>query len=529
MSKINERLKSVPWAMLIIIFLSGALAYKIYSGFAIKRELDITAGRWDKILLILSQVDGNYVDSVDHSRVTEDVIPYILTKLDPHSLYLSPEELKSADEQLQGNFDGIGVQFNVPNDTAVVINVIPGGPSERAGVLSGDRLVKVNGELVAGIKMNQDSLVSRLRGKSGTMVNVSVKRVGVKDLIGFDIKRDKIPVKSLDVSYMINDTTGYIKLSRFTRTSYKEFMDAISLLRKEGMRSLIFDLRGNTGGYLDQALLLSNEFLNKGDLIVYMKGRHRPRQDFYADNNGKCRDLSLKVIIDEGSASSSEIFAGAIQDNDRGVIIGRRSFGKGLVQEPIYFSDNSGIRLTVARFYTPTGRSIQKPYDANYREDIIERYRHGEMMSADSIRQNDSLMYKTPKGKTVYGGGGITPDIFVPIDTTGISNFFIKVSNMGLTFRFSASMADEYRPSLNKIKSMKDLNNLFKEVNFEARFLSFAAANGIKPGAGEWEESKDLINNHIKAFIGRYSPLDDNAFYPILLEKDNMVIAAIEQ
>lgn len=529
MSNINERLKRVPWTILVIIFLSGALAYKIYSGFTLKRELEITSGRWDKILLILSQVDANYVDSVDYSKVTEDAIPYILQKLDPHSLYLSPQELKSADEQLQGNFDGIGVQFNVPNDTAVVINVIPGGPSERAGILSGDRLVKVNGEVVAGVNMNQDSLVSRLRGKSGTMVNVSVKRVGVNELVGFDIKRDKIPVKSLDVSYMINDTTGYIKLSKFTRTSYKEFMDAVAILRGEGMRSLIFDLRGNTGGYLDQALLLSNEFLNKGDLIVYMKGRHRPRQDFFADNNGKCRDLSLKVIIDEGSASSSEIFAGAIQDNDRGVIIGRRSFGKGLVQEPIYFSDNSGIRLTVARFYTPTGRSIQKPYDGNYREDIIERYRHGEMLSADSIRQNDTLKYMTPAGKTVYGGGGITPDIFVPVDTTGISNFFIKVSNLGLTFRFSANMADEYRSSLNRVKSMKDLNNLFNEINFESRFLRFAATNGVIAESGEWEESKELINNHIKAFIGRYSPLDDNAFYPILLERDNMVLAAIAQ
>ena len=529
MDSFIKRFKTNPWLLIIVIFLLGAVSYKYLSAFLADRELNVRNNRWDKLMLVLSQVDKNYVDTVNYKEITEQSIPYILEKLDPHSVYLAPEELKSADEQLQGNFDGIGIQFNVPNDSAVVINVIPGGPSERAGILSGDRLVKVNGEVVAGVKMNQDSLVSRLRGKSGSMVKVDVKRYGVKELVSFDIKRDKIPVKSVDVAYMINDTLGDIKLSKFTRTSHKEFMESILKLRKEGMKSLVFDLRGNSGGYLDQALLLSNEFLNKGELIVYMKGTHRPRQDFHADNTGKCRDLSLKVIIDEGSASSSEIFAGAIQDNDRGVIVGRRSFGKGLVQEPIYFSDNSGIRLTVARFYTPTGRSIQKPYDKNYREDILERYRHGEMMSADSIRKNDTLVYTTPKGKIVYGGGGITPDLFVPVDTSGINPFFVTVSNMGMTFRFSARMADEYRQALNKIKSMSELNKFFSEIDFEQRFLSFAKSNGIVPRKGEWEESKELINNHIKAFIGRYTPLDDNAFYPILLELDNMVLAAIGQ
>jgi carboxyl-terminal processing protease len=529
MGKLSERFRVNPWPLLIIVFLLGAVSVKLYYDYRRSQELKLSAMRWDKLMLILSQVDANYVDTVDYRGVTEEAIPYILQKLDPHSLYLSPKELKSADEQLQGNFDGIGVQFNIPNDTAVVINVIAGGPSERAGILSGDRLVKVDGKVVAGIKMDQDSLVSKLRGKSGSVVNVEVMRVGVKNLISFDIKRDKIPVKSLDVSYMINDTTGYIKLSKFTKTSYMEFVSALSKLRSEGMKSLIFDLRNNSGGYFDQALLMANEFLNKGDLIVYMQGRHRPRQDFYADNNGKYRDISIKVLIDEGSASSSEIFAGAIQDNDRGTIIGRRSFGKGLVQEPIYFSDNSGIRLTVARFYTPTGRSIQKPYSDNYREDIIERFRHGEMLNADSIKVNDSLRYTTPKGKTVYGGGGITPDIFVPIDTTGVGNFFVKVSNAGLTFRFSARMADEYRQTLNKISTLSGLYDFFSGVNFDNKFIDYASKNGVVAGKGEWDESKDLILNHIKAFVGRYTPLDDNAFYPILLEKDNAVIVAIGQ
>lgn len=530
MSRYFKRFGSNALTLAIVIFLLGALSYKVFSTFITSKELKINQERWNKLALILSQVDAHYVDDVDYSRITEETIPLILEKLDPHSLYLTPKELQSAEEQLIGNFDGIGIQFNVPNDTAVVINVISGGPSERAGIMSGDRIVMVDKEVVAGNNMNQDSLVAKLRGPSGTMVSVSVKRVGIKNPISFNIKRDKIPLKSLDVSYMINDTTGYIKLSKFTRTSYKEFLDAMSILRKKGMTSLIFDLRGNSGGYFDQALLLSNEFLNRGELIVYMQGRKRPRQDFHADNSGKYRDIQLKILIDEGSASSSEIVAGAIQDNDRGIIVGRRSFGKGLVQEPVYFSDNSGIRLTVARFYTPTGRSIQKPYqEDNYREDILERYRHGEMISADSIRVSDSLRFVTPGGKVVFGGGGIIPDIFVPIDTTGVTPFLIKSSNLGLTFKFSALMADQFRQKINTITTLEEYHQFFEGEDFESRFLEYARENGVIAPKAEWVESKDVIMNHIKAYIGRYTPLDDNAFYPVLLERDNFVKAAIEQ
>ncbi len=524
-----ENIKLSKISSILVIFLLGAISFKLYTGITQKKELEIRGGQWDKMMLILGQIDNNYVDSVDYSKITEDAIPYILQKLDPHSVYLSPKELQSADEQLNGNFDGIGIQFNVPNDTAIVINAIPGGPSERAGLLSGDRLVKVNDKIVAGVQMSQDTLVSLLKGKSGSMVNVSVKRIGVDKLISFDIKRDKIPVKSIDVSYMINDTLGYIKLSKFTRTSYNEFMEALEKLEKEGITSLLFDLRGNSGGYFDQALLLSNEFLEKGALIVYMQGKHRKRQDFYADNSGKYKKLGLKVLIDEGSASSSEIFAGAIQDNDRGLIVGRRSYGKGLVQEPIYFSDNSGIRLTVARFYTPTGRSIQKPYQENYRDDIIERFKHGEMLSADSIKFNDSLKYTTVSGRVVYGGGGITPDLFVPIDTVGVTPVFINITNLGLAFKFSAQMADLYRNKLNEITSLKKLNEFFKGGNFENKFLEYVLNNGVKVPPIEWKESKYILMNHVKAFIGRYTPLDDNGFYPVLLELDKVVNVAIER
>ena len=306
----KKRIKAFPLIYIVIILLCVLLVFRILTMISDRRsELAVKAGAWDKLMLILSQVDNNYVDTIDRGKITERVIPYLLENLDPHSVYLPPAELKDAEEVLEGNFEGIGVQFNVPNDTAIIVNVIVGGPSERAGILSGDRIVKVNGVAVAGVKMPQDSLVSKLRGPSGSVVKVGIKRGGAKDLVYFDIRRDKIPVKSLDVSYMINDSTGYIKLSKFSKTSYEEFMEAMSELINQGMKELLFDLRGNSGGYFDQALLLANEFLEKDQLIVYMKGLHRKRQDFHANGKGIARNIGLKVLLDEGSASSSEIFA----------------------------------------------------------------------------------------------------------------------------------------------------------------------------------------------------------------------------
>ncbi len=527
MSNFKEKLKGNPWTVIIVTLLLILAVFKLLTYFNNgRKELSVKAGNWDKLMLVLSQVDQNYVDSIDKGELTEKILPYILENLDPHSVYLPPQELKVAEEVLEGNFDGIGIEFNVPNDTAIVINVIAGGPSERAGLISGDRIVKVNKEVVAGVKMAQDSLVKRLRGASGSVVNIGIKRGGSKSLVYFDIKRDRIPVKSIDVAYMVNDNTGYIKLSKFSKTSHKEFLEAVAKLKGVGMKNLIFDLRGNSGGYFDQAFLLANEFLKKGELIVYMQGVHRKRQDFFADNSGTCREIGLKVLIDEGSASSSEIFAGAIQDNDRGIVIGRRSFGKGLVQEPINFTDKSGIRLTVARFYTPTGRSIQKPYSKDYQYDIYERYKHGEMSYADSIKKNDSLKFKTPKGKIVYGGGGITPDIFVPIDTLGVNGFLVKAINQGLPFKFSSLIADEYRPQLKSIKDIKSLNKLFSTISIEQRFLKFAMANKLTPSDKEWKESKGILLTQVRALVGRYSPLDDNAYYPIIEELDNVMKVA---
>lgn len=532
MNEFWSKIKSVRITTLLIIILFVLIIVKQFAK-PQKKEISVESYNWSKLELILDQLEKNYVDSIDYKVVTEEAIPFILQKLDPHSVYLPPQELKDADEALEGNFDGIGIQFNVPEDTAIVANVIPGGPSERVGLLSGDRIIKVGDRDVAGVKIDQDTLVSLMRGPSGTEVVLQIKRSGEQNLIPFTIKRDKIPVKSVDVAYMINDTTGFVKLSKFSRTSYKEFMTSVEPMLKQGVKRIIFDLRDNSGGYFDQALLLANEFLLKGELIVYMEGLHRPRQDFHADGRGKLKDVGLSVLINEGSASSSEIFAGAIQDNDRGDIIGRRSYGKGLVQEPIYFSDMSGIRLTVARFYTPTGRSIQKPYNGDengaYREDIIERYRHGEMMVADSIRKNEDLKYTTPKGKIVYGGGGIIPDTFVPIDTTGVTEMLIRINRQSLQFKYSIKKADEYRNQLREIRDLSALNTLLDRMNLETDFLNYVKAAGIPFNKTDWETSGDIIITQIRAYIGRNTSLDDAAFYPIIAKLDNVVQTVIKE
>lgn len=517
----NRRRKYV---MLLWVFLM-VLVCSMYVGRCSRgrQTLSVDNHKWDKLLLVLEQIDRNYVDSIDYEGVMEKVLPVLMENLDPHSVYLPPTELEAADESLEGNFSGIGIQFNVPADTAIVISVIGGGPSEKAGLLSGDRIIKVDGRTVAGVKMNQDSLVKLLKGPQGSKVHIEVKRDNLKELVPFDIIRDRIPVKSVDVSLMLGGKLGYVKLSKFSKTSYKEFMTAMIPLVAQGVESLVFDLRDNTGGYLDQALLLSKEFLKEGETIVYMEGLHRERQEFKADGRGLLQDLDLYVLINENSASSSEIFAGAIQDNDRGTIVGRRSYGKGLVQEPIYFTDKSGIRLTVARFYTPTGRCIQKPYSKDYQMDIIERYRHGEMISADSIKKVDSLRFVTPKGKVVYGGGGIIPDVFVPIDTVGVTDFLIASNRRSLIIKYSNVLADKYRAQLRQVQCFEELEKLIATIDLEKGFLAYARANGIVPKGDEWEVSREVILQQLKGLFGRYTVLDDNAFYPYILEIDNVV------
>lgn len=521
-----KRISSIWIAVLGVAV--GALAVLAYDSYSQKKNLiRVQYGDWRKLNLILDQIDRNYVDTINVNDVTEAAITAALAELDPHSVYMPPVELTEAETDLAGNFDGIGIQFNVPNDTAIVLEVIPGGPSEKVGLQKGDRILKVGEKDIAGVRFPQDSMVRRMKGPAGTKVTVTVGRGNER--IPFEITRGKIPMHCVDAAFMINDTTGYIKLSKFSRTTFTEVTEASAKLVGEGMTRLIFDLRDNTGGYLDQALLLSDMFHRKGDEIVYMQGLHRKKDNYKADGKGQLQDIGLTVLINESTASSSEIFAGAIQDNDRGVIIGRRSFGKGLVQEPIYFSDGSGVRLTVARFYTPSGRCIQKPYSEDYQYDIYKRYADGEMYDADSIKVDSTAAYKTVAGRTVYGGGGIIPDIFVPVDTTRVTKFFIACNKKATQMRFASAMFDRYKGSLTEIGDYDELNRFLDRMNLPAAFREYASSkDGISCTQKEWDETSDYLLPQLRALVGRYSRLGENAFYKMYLNVDVTLKKAIE-
>ena len=419
-----------------------------------------------KLQLAEFAIANLYVDKVDEDKMVETAIVSMLEQLDPHSTYSNPEEVRKLNEPLQGNFDGIGIQFNMATDTLFVIQPVSGGPSEKAGILAGDRIIQVNDTLIAGVKMSTEEVMRRLRGKKGTEVNLKIMRRGVDELLSFTVKRDKIPVYSLDASYMVTDKTGYIRINRFAATTGKEFSEALSSLQKQGMKDLILDLQGNGGGYLNAAIDLANQFLDKKELIVYTEGRRNPRSEFRAEGNGRFRKGRLIVLVDEFSASASEIVSGAVQDWDRGMIVGRRTFGKGLVQRPVDLPDGSMIRLTVARYYTPSGRCIQKPYESieQYNRDLIDRYNRGEMLSADSIHFPDSLKYTTHKlGRTVYGGGGIMPDYFVPIDTTMYTDYYLALRDKGAIMQLNLKLMDRHRTEwLKQYKTFKRFNKEFQ-------------------------------------------------------------------
>ncbi len=520
----------------IIGVLATTLAFNKLSkkdGLVIYKDVLVTYdgdySQWRKLNLILKQVQEKYVDTIDMKSMTDAAVVAALAELDPHSVYLPPMEMTEAETELAGNFDGIGITFNVPSDTAIVLSVIPGGPSEKAGLMPGDRIIKVDDAVIAGTRTPQDSMVAKIKGPSGSKVKLLISRDGHD--IDFDITRGKIPVHSVDASFMIDDKTGYLKLTKFSRTTYSEFLMAALTLMDQGMEHLILDIRSNGGGYFDQAYLISNEFLSQGDGIVYMEGKNRGREDFNADGKGLLQNVKLTVLIDEVSASSSEIVAGAIQDNDRGVIVGRRSFGKGLVQEPIYFTDGSGIRLTVARFHTPSGRCIQKPYEKGdeYMYDLVDRYTHGEMVSLDSIKIDKNLLYYTAKGRKVYGGGGIIPDIFVPMDTTLATNFYIKCANKATTMRFASVMFDKYRSKLSQIDNFRSLEKYLNSIDVEGQFLQYASrVDGIKPGEGEWEASREYMLPQINALISRFSKLGEEAFNRFYLPIDNTIQTALK-
>lgn len=490
-------------------------------------------GAANKLVQTCMLVEGRFVDSISMDSLSELVIPLMMRELDPHSVYIPAREMQEVNEPLEGEFDGIGVMFNAATDTVIVLSVIPNGPSAKAGIAAGDRIILIDGDTVAGVKMPQNDIVKRLRGPRGTEVRLSLQRRGIDDPVEVTVVRDAIPIESIESAFMANGDTGYVRLSQFARTSYAELMKALAELRDEGMRKLIFDLRGNSGGYLDQAILIANEFLPAGRLIVYTEDRDRRQVKEFSDGTGTAADISLAILIDEGSASSSEILAGAVQDNDRGTIIGRRSFGKGLVQHQLPYADGSALRLTVARYYTPTGRSIQKPYvngdDEDYEMDMVRRYRNNEFFSQDSIRFADSLKFTTPAGRTVYGGGGIMPDVFVPMDTTDITKYYVEVTGRNILYRYTIEYADAHREALNGVHTLGELTALLDaDKGMFDDFVRYAAAKGVKPVPSEIARSRKIMEAQLRAYIGRNTPLEDDGFYYNIFPIDNVVQEALK-
>ena len=481
-------------------------------------------GQFNKINDVVNYISQEYVDTVNQKKLVESTIEGMLHQLDPHSAYIPAEDLQAMNEPLEGNFDGIGVEFHVQQDTIMVVTAVSGGPSEELGIRSGDRIVKVDGKNVAGIKITNTQVTQMLRGPSGTKVKVGIYRRGNSDLIDYTITRGKIPVFSVDVGYMLDDKTGYIKVSHFAERTYEEYLEAFTHLKDLGMESLILDLRGNPGGYLKTAIQIADEYLPDGKLIVYTQGHARPKETFNSSARGFFEKGKLIVLIDEGSASASEIVSGAVQDWDRATVVGRRSFGKGLVQEQSNFPDGSAIRLTIARYYTPTGRSIQKPYTAGYDEyenELFERMKNGELSSSDSVHFSDSLKYKTPGGKIVYGGGGIMPDVFVPLDTEGISGFYKEANGKGLIVQFAYDHLDQHRKEI--LSRYPDFESYRKNFSINSKeysdFVDYALKNGVKKDEHGVIYSSSLIRIQLKALIARQI-WKNKGFYPIIQELD---------
>lgn len=484
--------------------------------------------RADKITQIITYIENQYVDSVTKNALVDKAIAAILEDLDPHSYYISAEDLAEYTEPLEGNFEGIGVEFLIQNDTVRVVAAIEGGPSEQLGIAAGDKIIAVDGENIAGTGIGNDGVIKRLKGPSRTMVKVDILRG--TETIPFEITRGKIPLNSLATGQMLDEKTGFIKVSRFARTTYDEFIAHAEALKAEGMEQLIIDLRGNGGGYLDAAVKVAEEFLQKGQLIVYTEGKSSPRRSYHARKRGRYSDLPLSILINQGSASASEILAGAVQDNDRGTIIGRRSFGKGLVQEHLNLRDNSALRLTVARYYTPTGRSIQRPYgkDVDYDHDYEARFYGGEMESADSIPVHDSLIYTTPGGRTVYGGGGITPDIFVGLDTLGASEYLSIVSYRGLVNQFGFDYADKQRENLADYASFYDFDARFNvDDALYDDFIAYADSKGVDPDSSGIKRSAEVLKTRIKAYVAR-NIWGNDGFYAVMKADDNVLREALK-
>ena len=485
-------------------------------------RLNIINSGSNKLSNLLYIVDDQYVDTIDMADLVEKAMPLILGELDPHSVYISAKDVMTANDDLRGSFSGVGIEFTIRNDTLRVQNVIKDGPSEQAGVLAGDKIVMVDDEAFTGSILTNEEAMHRLKGPKGTKVKLGIVRYGETKLRQITVTRGEIPMKSVTAAYMLDDETGYVKIKNFGENTYPEMLVALAELSQEGFQQLVIDLRGNTGGYLQSAVQIANEFLPKNRLIVYTQGRRSPRQDYHSDGRGSYQSMPLVVLIDEGSASASEILAGAIQDNDRGTIIGRRSFGKGLVQQPVEFNDGSMMRLTIARYYSPSGRCIQKPYtsgmDRNYEEDLMMRYQHGEFFSQDSIK-HDGPEYHTKNGRVVYGGGGITPDIFVPEDTSNYTSYYKEATMSGLILQFGYDYTDENRAKLNEYDDVLSLSKFLRRQNLVDKFATYADKHGLKRRNLMIQRSFRLLEKFVESRI-IYNILDEESWLKYLNRDD---------
>lgn len=517
--------------LLAICLVAGILIGTFYTNHFSGNKLGIINTSSNKLNALLHIIDEQYVDTVSMFNLVEEAMPQILAELDPHSSYIPAKDLEAVNSDLKGSFSGIGVQFTIQDDTIHINSVIQGGPSEKVGLLAGDRIVEVDDSSFVGKIVTNSEAMRRLKGEKGSKVKLGIYRPGEKEILHFTVVRGDIPVKSIDAAYMINDKFGYVKVNKFGETTYPELLVALAQLSQVNCKGMIIDLRGNTGGYMAAAIQMVNEFLPNNKLIVYTEGRKSPRENYTSNGTGSSQTMPLIVLMDEGSASASEIFAGAIQDNDRGTIIGRRSFGKGLVQQPIEFSDGSAIRLTIARYYTPSGRCIQKPYekgnDAEYEMDIITRYEHGEFFSADSIKQNIKEIYHTSLGRTVYGGGGIMPDIFVPQDTTGMTSYYRMAATRGLIVRYTLDYTDKNRNKLKEYDTPQKMEAYLKTQNLLEKFAEYAEKKGLKRRNILMYKSKQLFEESLYGNI-IYNMLGIEAYITYSNLTDKTVQKALE-
>ena len=528
----NRTRRSAIWLPVIVVV---AVSAGVFLGIKLQNRKQMVTrtmfiNNANKIGSILNLVEKNYVDTVDSKKMIETAIPEILKQLDPHTVYIPAKDMVEVGEEMSGNFSGIGVQFSIQNDTIMVIDVISGGPSQKLGIRAGDRIVKVNDSIMAGVKVTNDKVLKKLRGVKGTHVKVGIARKGFGELIAFDIVRGEIPLNSIDVSYMMSQNTGFIKIGRFAEKTYDEFMSGMEKLDQAGASQYIIDLRGNPGGYLGAVIKMVSEFLNVGELVVYTEGRTQPKRSFNAEKTGAFFGKKVVVLVDEYSASASEIFAGAIQDNDRGTIIGRRTFGKGLVQEQIPFYDGSAIRLTVARYYTPSGRCIQKSYKngvEDYYGDLKRRYAHGELEQKDSIHYNDTHKYYTRNKRVVYGGGGIMPDLFIAADTSGMSPYYSKVVMKGLVYQYAFDFSDKNRAELGLLKTGKEFEEYLLKHKILSLFTEFSARQGINAEPKDLTASGKIIEAQLMAYIAR-NIIGEVGFYSVISKIDNTLLEAIK-